>query len=482
MVPKITSGGGSFKGAFRYYMHDKGADTRERIGWASCENMLTDDPDKAWKVMAFTAQEQARLKEASGQSRAGRKLEKPVFAFSLAWHPEQSPDAAHKLATARAAIAALGLSEHEAVIVAHRDEPQKHVHVIVNRVHPITGKAGDVRNSKLKLSDFALAYEREHGKIYCQQRAANQQQREQGKPARYHDPAIVEAWETTKTGPAFIAALEAKGYHLAQGRKRLVVIDPHGKAHNPTRHLQGVKAEDIHARLAAVDLSRLPDADAPVQEQQAVSPRDSESKAQDFETAAQAARESLHETHSQDYAQQEAQQTRRLVFAKKHLAKLYKLQERKKELLALRERLRQAPWWKRLLGMTRKDREKFESQARAYHKAVKQYRFKVEGVTRQGQQTLAELAATHGKERMKLEAALERQRTVSQEVCHERQQEGLSQVLTKIFSSQAQSNVLDDQRNAPEARMHLPQPSYPLRNQHGRSRDSSTTGRTGRGL
>ena len=144
--------------------------------------MLTQDPDKAWKVMAFTAQVQERLKEASGQSRAGRKLEKPVFAFSLAWHPEQSPTQEHMLATAREAIAIMGLSEHEAVIVSHSDEPQKHVHVIVNRVHPITGLAGDVRNSKRKLSDFALQYERQDGKIYCQQREANRREREAGKP------------------------------------------------------------------------------------------------------------------------------------------------------------------------------------------------------------------------------------------------------------------------------------------------------------
>jgi hypothetical protein len=88
MVPKITQGGGNFKGAFRYYLHDKGADTSIRVAWTQVENMLTQDPEKAWKVMAFTAQVQERLKEASGQSRAGRKLEKPVFAFSLAWHPE----------------------------------------------------------------------------------------------------------------------------------------------------------------------------------------------------------------------------------------------------------------------------------------------------------------------------------------------------------------------------------------------------------
>ena len=114
MVPKVTQGGSSFKGAFRYYLHDKGANTSDRIEWVHTENLRTSDPAKAWKAMAYTAKAQERLKEASGQARTGRKLERPVFAFSLAWHPEQSPDKAHMLATARQAIDMLGLGEHEA--------------------------------------------------------------------------------------------------------------------------------------------------------------------------------------------------------------------------------------------------------------------------------------------------------------------------------------------------------------------------------
>jgi len=202
-----------------------------------------------------------RLKEAAGQSRAGRKLEKPVFAYSLAWHPEQEPDQKHMLDTARQSLRMMGLEDHEALIVAHQDEPQKHVHVIVNRVHPITGKAGDVRNSKRKFSDFAHEYELENGKVYCLQREQNQQKREEGKLSRYHDPSIVKAWESSDNGKSFTAALKKDGYTLARGRKRLVVVDPHGKKHNPVRHLEGIKAKEFNARISDLDQSRLPDAD-----------------------------------------------------------------------------------------------------------------------------------------------------------------------------------------------------------------------------
>jgi hypothetical protein len=50
MIPKITTGGKSFQGAFMYYMHDKKADTRERVAWTQTENMLTTDPIKRGRL------------------------------------------------------------------------------------------------------------------------------------------------------------------------------------------------------------------------------------------------------------------------------------------------------------------------------------------------------------------------------------------------------------------------------------------------
>jgi Relaxase/Mobilisation nuclease domain len=35
----------------------------------------------------------------------------------------------------------LGLAEHQAVLVAHQDCAHRHVHLMVNRVHPATGVA-----------------------------------------------------------------------------------------------------------------------------------------------------------------------------------------------------------------------------------------------------------------------------------------------------------------------------------------------------
>lgn len=405
MVPKITRGGSSFKGAFCYYLHDKGADTRDRIEWVYTDNMLTSDPEKAWKVMAYTARSQERLKAASGQSRAGRKLEKPVFAFSLAWHPEQSPNPEHMLATARAAVGILGLTEHEAVYVAHRDEPQKHVHVIVNRVHPITGMAGDIRNSKRKFSDFAREYEQTHGKIYCARRETNFNKRQNGEPTRYCDPHIQEAWNTTQYGRDFVAALAAKGYRLAHGRKRLVVIDPHGKTHNPVRNLKGVRAVEFLARLRDLDFDRIPEAKTAFSRAQEITP--SQKKGRWSAQQISKLQADMEEKHRREYETACVQKARQLQCTKKTLAAYYDLPEKKKALIQMKQKIEQAPWWKRLLGLSGKDKKIFREEVAGYNTALALYREKITRIKEDGRASLSDLQQRHGKERMSLKLHLD---------------------------------------------------------------------------
>jgi hypothetical protein len=66
------------------------------------------------------------------------------------------------------------------------------------------------------------------------------------------------AWQETRTGQEFSAAVEAKGYVLAQGDRGLVAIDVAGGVHSLARRIKGAKAADIRERMADVDLARLP--------------------------------------------------------------------------------------------------------------------------------------------------------------------------------------------------------------------------------
>jgi hypothetical protein len=191
MVPAITACGRSFRGAALYYAHDKRRDgeavrlTTERVAWVETVNLPTGDPERAWRIMAHTALAQGHLKAAAGTKATGRKMRNPVFAYSLAWHPGERPTKAQMMDAARESLKTQALEEHQAIILCHTDEPQAHVHIIVNRVHPATGKAATLSNSKLKLSQWAEAYERMRGKILCPQRVKNNARRSRGEFVRH---------------------------------------------------------------------------------------------------------------------------------------------------------------------------------------------------------------------------------------------------------------------------------------------------------
>jgi len=305
------------------------------------------------------------------------------------------------LETAKKSVAVLGFTEHEMLIVAHRDEPQRHVHVIVNRVHPITGIAADLTNSKQKLSDFAHAYELEDGKVYCKQREENVQKRKEGKETRYADPDLVKAWNDAADGKAFIQALNNKGFHLAQGRKRIVLVDKQGKIFNPTRQLPGVKAKDLKAKLGDLNLRALFDAaslrdqiqnkerkkyDERQKEaakklsppQPVVAQPEKQPTVQPSATPAIPAKEPqralptpeaqnrLQDRHMQERAKHFAHYQTLLEKEQERLNDHYKIKERQQAINDLSEKTAHPSWWRKIRGQAREDLLQLRDLKRSY--------------------------------------------------------------------------------------------------------------------
>ena len=78
-------------------------------------------------------------------------------------------------------LKALGLERHQALIVAHNDKTHPHVHLVVNRVDPETGKAAKLGNDRLKLANWAERWERDRGGLRCPERVTNRKKREANK-------------------------------------------------------------------------------------------------------------------------------------------------------------------------------------------------------------------------------------------------------------------------------------------------------------
>ena len=203
MIATVHKGGGSFKGVVDYCLSEgrarederdeRGEDKAGRVAWSETRNVAAEDPRQAARVMAATASRSEDLKQLAGVKAGGRALEKPVCHYSLSWGKDEKPNLQAMGRAVTESLETMGLSDRQAVMIAHRDTEHPHVHVVVNRVSVEDGRAAKLGNSYLKLSRWAERYEREQGRIRCPQRVENNAGRDRGewvrcasmKPGRY---------------------------------------------------------------------------------------------------------------------------------------------------------------------------------------------------------------------------------------------------------------------------------------------------------
>jgi len=152
MIPRLHNKGKSFKGAALYLLHDKDySSSDERVSWTHSINLATQNPDLAWRVMAATAYDQNRLKQEAGIKNTGRKSKDSILHLTLSWHPEENPSKEEMIHATTSALRALGASDHQALVICHTDEPQSHVHVVVNRISTLDGRMLPSNYEKEKL-------------------------------------------------------------------------------------------------------------------------------------------------------------------------------------------------------------------------------------------------------------------------------------------------------------------------------------------
>jgi hypothetical protein len=251
-------------GCSRYYLKDKMAETSERVGWTHIVNIpaARGDAERGFRWMAFSAMAANEEKERTGAT--GRRIERPVWSQSFSWSPHESPTKEQMIEAAQSWMSAFNLDDHQAVIVQHTDTPHPHCHLILSLLNPQTNKVAELGYSKLRSSKWAEEYERENSGIICKQREENNAKREQGEYVRYQEPdldlkidlraKVTEMYHAARSGADFQSALEAEGFTIAQGGKRLVIIDANGKAHSLWRQVDGAKAREIKTKLADLEL------------------------------------------------------------------------------------------------------------------------------------------------------------------------------------------------------------------------------------
>ena len=127
----VSSKGRSFRALAAYLATGRTGREHDRVAWSSARNLPTNEPELAGKIMRATAEQNVRV-------------ERPVYHLVLSFDPNDRVDRATMERVADRVLSQIGLQDHQAVIVAHRDREHAHVHVLVNRVHPITGHVWDL--------------------------------------------------------------------------------------------------------------------------------------------------------------------------------------------------------------------------------------------------------------------------------------------------------------------------------------------------
>ncbi|HZS59738.1 MAG TPA: relaxase/mobilization nuclease domain-containing protein [Gemmatimonadaceae bacterium] len=150
MIAKASSGK-SFGGLMHYLEVGRSGREYDRVDWIASRNLCgIDDPEIAGRLMEATAEQSLRI-------------QKPVYHVSIAFNPSDPVTRPRMELVADRVLDNLGLRDHQAMFVAHRDREHAHVHIVVNRVHPETGVAWERWQDYPRIERTLRGMERELG-------------------------------------------------------------------------------------------------------------------------------------------------------------------------------------------------------------------------------------------------------------------------------------------------------------------------------
>ncbi len=154
MLAQLEKPTNDFQALATYFIHGKTRPTHlDRVAWTISQNLGTTDPLLAAAFMASTAERSRRCKHA-------------CYHAMIAWHPDERPTPAVMQEIARKTLALAELGDHQALIMGHGDKAHAHLHMMINRVHPATGRAWSTSHDYRRFDRIMKLLSEEHGFRY----------------------------------------------------------------------------------------------------------------------------------------------------------------------------------------------------------------------------------------------------------------------------------------------------------------------------
>ena len=132
----------------------------DRVAWVFGQNLPDFDPDTAARLMTATAARAPRCKAA-------------CYHMMIAWHVDERPTPETMQEIALKTLAMAGLGEHQALIMGHGDKPHPHLHIMLNRVSPVDGRAWKTSHDWRLWDGIMRTLSDEHGFAYVPAHAFN---------------------------------------------------------------------------------------------------------------------------------------------------------------------------------------------------------------------------------------------------------------------------------------------------------------------
>jgi len=141
----------SFKRLQEYLTQERDADTGELV--------LRGHVVLSWNLLGFDT----AAAEMQGVAALNDRCKDAVCHYELAWPPGERPTQPQWTDSAVQTLKALGYENHQYMIVAHDDKKHFHIHIMVNKVHPVTLRAPTRYNNWLALDGAARLLEAKYG-------------------------------------------------------------------------------------------------------------------------------------------------------------------------------------------------------------------------------------------------------------------------------------------------------------------------------
>ena len=128
--------------------------TPDRVNWSFGVNLETTEPEIAAAIMEATAAVNTRCQT-------------PAYHFMVSFDPKDAlngkVNSAIMREIAEELVKRMGLSEYQALVFSHKDRKHPHIHFLVNRIHPETGKALSRHEDGKRLAELCREIARERG-------------------------------------------------------------------------------------------------------------------------------------------------------------------------------------------------------------------------------------------------------------------------------------------------------------------------------